>query len=167
MSGARVQPREAQERLAEATAPDLAALPGYSRQRHRQEAALFIRWAFELGLINSAWSWPMRQLVRLRLWIGWSVICVKDGLRPGGYAKRHREALSTVWNTRLYTDDSVSLSPVSVSSRSARLFVSGTTGGEDRAATAALLPILREEFATLAMRMQPKLRPHPDWVKVS
>ncbi|MCQ4323245.1 hypothetical protein, partial [Stutzerimonas stutzeri] len=37
MSGARVQPREAQERLAEATAPDLAALPGYSRQRHRQE----------------------------------------------------------------------------------------------------------------------------------
>lgn len=167
MIGLRIRAREAQDRLAEATRPHLAALKGYSKQRHRQEAALFIRWALDLGLTNSSWSWPVRQLVRARVQLAWSVICVKDGLRPGAYSTRRREALSTVWNTRLYTDDGLSLSPVSVTSRSARLFVSGVAGGEDRAATAALLPILRAEFETLAMRMQPRLRPRPNWVKVT
>lgn len=157
--------RQHPERVVASTRPYLEALPGYDPARHRQEAAMFVRWALEIGVRNSSRPALQRRLWAWQVAMGWRMLRRRRGPFPCDYSLRRREALSTVWNICLYTDDGATLAPVSVTTRMAGLFVTAILRRTDHGANAAVLPVLRGHFEELVMPLCPNLQPRPDWVR--
>lgn len=151
-------------RFVRLTRPYLEPLQGYDPARHEREAAIFVRWGLEVGILNSSRPLPRRMLWSGQIRACCGLLSLSGRFHPSEYARLRQDVLSTVWNVFLYTENGSTLAPGTITTRLARLFVSRVVGSADKATATALIPVLLEQFATLVMPMRPYLRPRPAWM---